>query len=454
MSDYFNSYAVNQNIIGDSKLAVNQLPVSLLDFALISGMRNRVYGVRVFGDEECGDATCCLNDVARQSIWRILFNVQQNLMARKRITAGIAYFQETKLIDSLTSVIRTSFGAVEKVDVKQEFVFVANLMLSPYIVEDVVLQTGTNGVEAVFSSTIVDNPNRVILRDPQTLEQYSWDRSYSLAHYPARDGYEWVMLCPQHIQVDDQLSLQHYDYMIAELDVVSGISIDDLVVLHPSTYQILPFAKPPEEVISDGVMKWRFWFYSWTLTKPEFDNDPPDLVAGEFHKLYATLELFRKTEVEAVPYAKVQSYENCTNEMEIKTVNGSCEIIDSFAGMVKFTEIANDTIGKRYNLHYYYKVNPLSVENIFMHSTEELKRAIVAKTAATIDLESCGCLLPQEGNPLSNYITKMQQTYTKEYISPITGAVAVNYLYGNKHGDLLFAEMMKSLTFRPKGFMA
>lgn len=455
MSDYFDSYAINQNIVGDARLAVNQIPVGLLDFALISNLRHKAYGVNVYGTEEDQCAQCCLNDHARQSIWRILFSIQQNIMAKKKITAGPAYFQENILIDHNATTVQTGFGAIEKVDVKPQFNFLVNLYLSPFIVNDVTVQDNSGTPEILFNSTIVGDPERVIPRDSENYAQFPWSRLGG--NYPVKDGYDWVMPCTNltsdYLDGTKTVSLQHYDYMIAETEVISGVNLSDLVVFHPNTYQILPFAKEPEEVVSDGVLKWRFWFYAWTLTKPEFDGNPPDLVKGEFYKLYDLLELYEKTEIEAESTIYIRSYKNhCDITTEVKAQAGSTEIIDSFSGMVRFQEDVNSIYGRRFKFGLYYKVNPLTYEHIFQHSTEELKRAIVAKAAATINLDDCGCAWPS-GDERGDYITQMQKHYTKEYVSPVTGAVAINYMYGNKHGDMLFAEMMNKITFRPKVYM-
>ena len=135
-----------------------------------------------------------------------------------------------------------------------------------------------------------------------------------------------------------EINLQSYEYMMAEVDPISGVTLSNCVVMHPNTQQILPFAKSPEEVLSQGKLRWRFWFYSWTLGRPEFDNDTIDLVEGEFYKLYRVLELYERKEEELTGTIYYQEYLNdCQpEEIEYKSEDTDFHIIDGYSGIVKY----------------------------------------------------------------------------------------------------------------------
>jgi len=465
MSDYFNAYALNRRFtVANVEMTANQLPVNLLDFALISQMRHRVYGVRIFGIDADEEGTF-LTDNARNEIWRTLFNVQQNLLAKKRITAAPIYLTETTLLNPSSRAFTARFGAIESANVVETLTLVTNLTLSPFITSSVTLTDAGDFVEARFDKTLVLNPQRVMLRHATTHAQMPWQLR---AGYPQIDGDDWVMACGDTVTSDGiSTVLQDYEYMIAETAAVDGVDIDDLVVLHPNSQQILPFAKPPE-VVGDN---WRFWFYSWTLSKPEFSRDMVDLVEGEFYKLYTSLPLYKRVESEELATVYIQPVFNAgsTTPMEDTTALAICRVIDHQAGVLQYGEVVEVTpetdpptykynlvgspYGKRYKIKCYYKVNPDYEGGLLNISTEEVRKAIVAKVAADIPIELrtryWGTVL--DGH--EDYITQMQKKYTSEYISPVSGALAVNLKYGSKEGDYIFAEMLGNLSFRPRGLM-
>ena len=363
MTDYFDAYRVNSRI-DTLDVEVNKLPVNLLDFALISALRHRAYGVRTFDDESCTQY-CTLNSRARQDIWRMLFNIQQNVIGKKRTYAAPTYVSETQVIDPSATVFYARFGSIESVNVTEELSFVTNLDVSPFVLHDVHLQMDPTSsfVEAHFDSTVAKNPHKVILRDTNTYEQFPWQEQPG---YPTKNGFNWVMPVGNSLSDITRLaSIQDYEYMIAEIDEISGISLDDLVVLHPGSQQILPFAKAPERVLYGGVWRWRFWFYAWTLGRPEFD-DSIDLVEGEFEKLYDVLELYRRTEVHKPGIVYIDDDdEPCnatplTDEEETMIV----KIVSGRSGALKYGEVSGtypsykyssmSTQGDRYKVKYYY----------------------------------------------------------------------------------------------------
>ncbi len=469
MTDFCDTYSINHRLSNSTfELAVNKLPVNLLDFALISGMRHRVYGARILPDEVCEAG--CLNQLARQELWRILFNIQQMLISQKHFIAGTAYIHESKFIDHATRSFHTKFPSLESVNVIEQLTFLVNLHISPYIIHDVevVLDATSTFWEAHFNKTLAQNPKEVMLRDFDTDEQFDWQE---VSQYPDSNAYDWIMPIGNAMTTSNtdyaaggskQAALQHYELMMAEIPTISGTSLDDIVALHPNSNQILPFAKPPEEVIVDGEIKWRFWFYSWMMGRPEHSGETLDLVAGEFYKLYDTIELFVRSEVTQnglIHYRKIK--DNCLAGFPEYTYASQATpftLLDPESGAVTYDSIADDISyvpHQRYRSEVYYKINPFQDTLLFSNAIEESRRAIAAKTAATINLESCGCkpkIFTNPGEGL-DFIAEMQKDYTIENISALTGSVAVNYRYGHRHGDFIFAEMMDRIQIRPRVFV-
>lgn len=464
MSDYFDGYNVNRHFsLPGISLGINVLPVNLLDFALISCMRQRVYGAKIFGSTTCEDA-CCLNDCVREQIWRHLFGVQQHVMAKRRITAAPAYITEDISIDDRAMSLMTKLGFIESVDVTETLQFLEVALISPFVINDVeIIQNPTTNVwEAYIDRTLAPNPFTTMLRDSDTYEQFPWNSDVVL---PSEDGFNWVMECPSGISAlagdsDRSAALQDYELMYAEIDEPSGVSIGDVVALHPRSSQILPFAREPERVVSEGIWRWRFWFYSWTMGKPEFSGEILDLTGAEFHKLYHDIELFQKVETEtpATVYIDPDIYEVCASglePMEDSTELALCRIKNAENGLLQFREVeAEDSGGYkyltspapgwRYKIGVNYKINPEI--GMFDISTEEVRRAIVAKAAAALTLESCFC----DCNS-NSYISEMQVSFNEEKINPFTGSVAINTKYGHRLGDLIFAEMLNELKLKQKG---
>lgn len=476
MSDRFLDYEINRNVNKDTfQYTISQLPVNLLDFALISNMRHRAYGFRIYGSEDCLDK-CCLNNLARRELWRILFNIQQNLIANRRLSIAPTYVEETQFLDSFQETFKSRFGAIEKTNVIEEFNHAWDFTVSPFVIENVTLRLNGSIIEAVFDRHKVKNPNRVILRDSVTYEQFDWQ---SITGYPKIEGSNWVM--PVGIQMPSvyvtdpttyKAHLQHYDYVIVDIPDIKDLDLQQVVVFHPDTLQILPFVENPYRVTdSTNVEKIRLIFYVWTLGKPEFDQDIYDMVEAEFYKLYDSLSLYERTEIEipATIYIDQRDNLDCgtdlTNLSQETTDLAWTTITEARYGMLRYLEIYNEhdnegdvdpsykvktsgkPYGKRYKIRHYYKVNPLLNEHLMTHSLEEIRRAIVAKTAATIELESCHCVCAT-----NTYITKMQTSYTKTYVTAM-GSVGSDLLYGNKHGDMVFADVIERLSKSPRGIV-
>lgn len=470
MSDYFDAYNVNRNFnLPNLSLRINELPVNLLDFALISCMRHRVYGAKIFGSTTCEEA-CCLNDCARGQIWRLLFGVQQHVMAKRRITASPAYITEDVSIDDRAMSFMTKLGWIESVDVTESFQFLETAFISPFIINevDVIQNPSTSVYEAYLDRTIALNPLATMLHsvadlyDGVSYELFPWNSDQVR---PSEDGFYWVMECPDTVGAlvadpDRSAALQDYELMYTEIDEPSSGEIEDVVALHPRSNQILPFAKEPERVLSQGTWRWRFWFYSWTMAKPEFNNEILDLTTSEFYKLYHDIELYLRVETTtpATVYIDPDLYEVPTTGLEPMTDSTElalCRIKNAEHGLIQFREveleedgtykyICSAAAGWRYKVGVNYKINPEA--GMFNISTEEMRRAIVAKAAAGITLESCFCDCHS-----NDYISEMQTSFTDEKINPFTGSVAVNTKYGHRLGDLMFAEMLNELKLKQKG---
>lgn len=474
MSDRFLDYEINRMVNTDVfQYTVGQLSVNLLDFALISNMRHRCYGFRIFGSDECQDG-CCLNDLARRELWRILFNIQQNLIANRQLTIAPTYVEETTFLDPIQETFFGRFAALEKTNVIEEYNHVWDFDVDPFVLRDVTLRLNNSLIEAVFDRNKVRNPLRVMLRDSETYEQFDWQ---ARAGYPKVEGDNWVMPVGSQMStnyVNDPTNykahLQHYDYVIVDIPNFEDVTLDQVVVFHPDSIQILPFAEKPYRVTDmNNVEKIRLTFYVWTLGKPEFDRDRYDMVEGEFYKLYEQLSLYERTEIEtpATLYIDQKEVVDCdtddTNLSQEVTALAWTKIIESRYGIIRYAEIENlnedagdvlpdyrlktsgEPYGKRYKIKHYYRTNPLTNEHLSTHSLEEIRRAIVAKTAATIELETCNCTCAS-----NDYIHKMQESYVKTYSNPM-GMQWADMRYGHRHGDFIFADVIKRLSTNPRG---
>lgn len=472
MSDRFDNYNINRKVEEESfQLVINELPVNLLDFALISNLRHRVYGFRLFGTNECLDG-CCLNDLARESVWRHLFGVQQYLISNKRIAIAPMYIEETAHFDRDATTFFTKFAALSATNIIETFEFITNLTINPFVQEDVALSINGSYIEARFDRSKAPNPEKVILRDHTDYTQFEFQ---AVAGYPKKEGSNWVMVVGNSMEQSyatdptTQVDLQDYEYVVVDIVNDATLDLTKLVAFHPNSDQVLDFAKPPERVVVGDTTYIRFWFYVWTLGRPEFKDKYIDMVEAEFFKIYDSIPLYKRVEEEQIATLYVdQSTEldyACdvtTSDLDLETTSSAwIKIVNKEEGIVRYTEIYNTTeppadpvykvktngqpYGRRYKIKHYYKVDPFAEEGLILYSLEELRRAIVAKVAATIELEACNCVCAS-----NDYIKAMQAEYTTEYISSVSGSLAVNYYYGRRRGDLIFAEVLKNLAFRPK----
>lgn len=460
MTDVFRSNILAKNMpISDMVWLINSLPVNMLDFAIFSGMRARMYSIQTHCDPDCWKRQW-FNQCARDNVWRILVEVQQSLFATKRWVLSPTYYKET-VMWKLGNVFSTTFPYIEKVNVRPVFTEIGNANVSPFLQTGITpVPSGSSFFEAGVDESVVHDAERIILRELGVqvnapvyhvrLPQTQWG-------YPYNDGVAWQYAMGDDVNGDSVLHAQDCDYVFIDIDPEIGIDMSDIVFVHESQDQVIPQAAPPEVAGN----KWRYWFYYWMLKRPEYADSKVYLSdARVFDKFYDTLRygVIEEVETPATIFIKPDS---CARTFDESTQTAMLSVVNGIGGQVVALPATLDTSvvpnvyrpvcstctglcdGYPYALEYYYKSNPYHY-GLYVAGVERLRSAIVAKVAANIPLEMCDCQIEK-----GSYVDYMREELPDIVAVPLAQPY-YHVDYGFRRGDRDFEHAVQNTAIRKR----
>jgi hypothetical protein len=456
LTHYLDPRLVSQQVSllkDDLHLWINQLGVGLDDFARISCEDAQIYGVKPLCEQEC-DYT--LDQCMRDAIWLGLIRIQQMLERTLNVTLGPRYVYETKTLDLFrpTGKYLTDFAYVEKIGYKEDIVYLSSgssVAISPYLDSGVTVESNVGGYcVAKLPISHVKNPTRTTLRD---MEGHVYGYQENLWNYPRKDGDFWLIpldnsLVPNACEAKDDLSIQSCDYMIAEITYPTGqiTDIKQLVAVHPGSKMIIPYARDPEVYMDGMTQKVRLWFHPWVLSHPDFSDGVTDLRAGEFYKLYDTINLAKRVETAA---AATIYYKNVLDPDDDYAYTGSASIRLHEEGAFELYDFTDPVIPEDMNCNvsllpyrfgYWYKTNPY-IEGFNAQPIEQLRKAVVHRVAAELPLTQCGCKI-EEG-----FILNQMREYSVTRINNVTDIETQVQQYGKKEGQLVYNKTLEEIRY-------
>lgn len=459
MSDFFNIHEIlhdhdttnSANIL----LAVNQLPVRLLDFVVMTGLKNRGYGVRTWGDPTNWERDW-LNDCARIHLWRLLYAEQQNLFSAKRITLVPTYHVEEHTYTPGQG-ITLKFPYVSAVNVTRTFVEEDEIVLSPYLESSINVTPVATFFEAEVPKTVIHNIQKVWFREDDTHEnapvQYL-RKPIAERGYPYTDGTNWAFALGNDVSGASVVHAQDSDYTHVDIDPIADHTINEVVFMHPDQDQELIQALSPQSVTVGATPKWRFWFYYWMMKRPEYSDMQVDLSEeSPFRYFYETVRYGYYTETETPGKIYAHATDCAPDPLVDPSYDFFLKLIKGDDGValgnpVKLNADTGDyelnteqVEGVPYKIRVYYKTD-IQKFDLYVAGIEYIKQAIIAKVAANLPLEECDC-----GFSENNYITRMREDLPEIIPVPFAQPLA-NYKYGRRRGDQEYAHLLQHISVK------
>lgn len=439
---------------------VNEMAVSPLQFALVSSLFHRFYGVlngsadgerlsvQDPSDPDRSDTPdrFILNACARYAYPRIADTVVSEL--EQEIGYNLTTRYITEEIPFLTShnKFMTKFPGVAALNVRRSWVALEGyeqIDVSPYIEENLVAvypwAPGDSITPAVLvSAALSPNPNEVILRDSATESPYPWftDDGHRLRRTISNEWQLPMAVNRKSYTPDAPINVQHKK--LVYVDIVPP-TLPTGAVLYPvyeGTNQIIPEARARETVTVDGDTYWRYWFYVYTLVHNDFVAETVDLQVGEFYKLVPYIGFRYSLDVTAAPSIVItQGTRETVLTPTLTLVNHEYGIFhvnwDSCAADYESCCLQSypDTV----NLRYSYKTDPTLLPEKYYKQIGRLIEAACGRIAAQMPTHECGCPVPW------GYIMDKQKMYKDTVYNTLTGETQDKMRYGRLMGQLEYA---------------
>ncbi len=454
---------------------LNMMPISYQDFAEYAHLYGRMYGV-VTGEERGisgpdGEklrsfvANGCLRDALYRNLLTVSELTEQQLrykLSERYLTIDIPWRGAEKL--------QGEVPAIEKVEVERNWYEIEedNLVtLNYYTDEDITLFTDGNSLLARVPRALFVNPNWVYLYDETENKMLEIETGH--ARFAEKLGSDWVLpiLTSVTAAADTDavhaIHQRHLDVTFVTPDVSDLPEDGEIKPVYPDTNQIIP-----HEVITSGVnTTYRFPIY--VLVDPAFADDDEAIIWRRF-ETYKFLEQFElRYVVEEAAYLEliwtegdeqtVYQYDPVAEAVDPNDTLPRLHVVISDAMRGVLTLYANDSMVRDLTpywrsacgcgtrkmpqsavLRIPIKVNPTLLPPPQRGQLDTIREAILAKVAAELPVEDCGCSPTQIG-----YIYEQQKPYGKTYLNPYTGIEVISTDYGMRHGQRIYQMTLENV---------
>lgn len=447
---------------------VNQMPITEFQFAVISSLVQRYFGV-ITGSQD-GERTAIqdpssadrsdtpdrfiLNSCARYAFPRIADSVVSGLEQEIGYNLTPRYVTELVPYQTANGKFQTTYPGVEAFNVQRVWYPLEGLdavELDPFVQEileaDVTTPYSDSTPAALVDASLVSNPNDVILRSPSGSE-YPWFSD---------DGHRILRTVDNHWQLalatnkknytGGSILVQHKKLMFVDITPPTLPTGAEIFPVYPGTNQIIHQAKPMQVITEGEDTFWRFWFYNFTLVHPDFVVETIDLQAGEFYKLYPFIEFKYAIDEEVKPEIVITRGSHVTvlvggssnNYPRITSVNpgygifhvnydSCCRTVDAYCRSYGSPE----TVMMRFS----YKTNPKNLPVQYRDQIGRLTEAAAGRIAADIPTTDCGCEVP------FGFIKDKKSALPSATFSDLTGNIIDRYRYGTAFGHIEYANAL------------
>lgn len=431
----------------------NQLAVTLDDFAEMACLDERAFGMRSFRGRVADEDTADLNLCMRKHIWRLLYAIQQEVEITLRWNLGPRYHCEDHVYVPGNRLV-LKYGGIEAADVKElieDEPLLAPVPIQPFIAQHIDLRAEGNVTEALLPRSLVPNPRMIQFHDADTL---------SVIKQQERNGYPrlvtigteqmWAFAMFNGVMPDRDVHALHAELTYIDVDMSGVSNPDEIYPVYPGTLQKVPVVR--RELLGTG--ETRLWLRLRNLLDPAFDDDIMDMRGNNFYMLLQTLEFKRFTQT--VQYAQITSPDT-DYPGDVAVTEAVVRVIDARTGVVAIEEavITRDETGAVTEITYpavssldpatackvrvWYKTNPHACGSAHAAAVENIRRAIILRTAAELPSNQCG----PEANPV--FISEQQSELNNVSYNSFTAETVVKYRYGNKRGQMAFSDILTTV---------
>jgi hypothetical protein len=329
----------------------------------------------------------------------------------------------------------------------------------------VFMETGLEGVlinpntyAARIDDRLFTNPNDVFLRgDDYTVWPWFSDGTSPLSRN--RVDHYWQLPINSRVRpyvAATPINVQHKKYVTVDIPAQEIPAGGQIFPVYPGTNQKIPQAQNMQ-VLESG--DWRFTFYIYTLVHHDFYAETVDLIAGEFWKLYSTVDFKYVIDTAVAPAILVNR--GTTQEILDPTLT----LVDREDGVFHLNwddcgpqalEYLCENWPQSIYLRISYKTSPDYINPLMRDGIGRLIAAAAARIASELPTYNCNCSVDY------GFIAYNQTAYTDSYVSTQTGVVVDKLKYGRLQGQLYYAEVLneakKYARFRnveilPSGFL-
>lgn len=432
---------------------INELPMGELEFSQISSLYHRFFGVLTGAsdgeqiakpearnaDRQLSKDSFVLNSCVRYQYPRLVDGIVSNMEAELGYALTDRYITEEVAFPTPSFKFQTLMKGVAKMNVAQVWHDVLlDVSVTPFLELDipvVEITTGTYG--ARIDDRLYTNPNDVYLRSAD-FRTWPWFSDSTSPLSRNKVDHYWQLPINSRARsfapLTDVINSQHKKYVIVD---IPAQTIPTGGVIHPvyaGTNQIIPQAKPMEVV--EGM--WRFTLYVYTLVHHDFVAETTDLIAGEFWKLYSTIDFKYVIDTAVLPQVII------TRGTVVETFEPTLTLVDRELGIFHLNydsclpqwDCLCQDWPRTVRLRYSYKTETQYLKLKMQEQIGRLRDAAAARIASELPTYSCNCAVDY------GFIAKNQTVYTDTYLSLQTETVVDKVRYGRLHGQLFYAEVM------------
>lgn len=422
---------------------INTLGVSFRDFANITSLESRLYGVNLGLVQDDNLKSVTFNRCVRNSVWKNLLENQD--LAERAIGFNVSQRQHTEHYDFADSGrYALRFPGLEQIGSFTWTDVALEQGLTFKIQEGISPSNVNNRYIVELQKEFFDHPFEVVVRNYSNQDYIPIEKSAK--GYPSKNvAGNWLIQLNHHqTGYTGNASLDVYSrrFCYVDVDLVGATDVDNVYPMYPDTNQIVPIIK---RVLLSGTT-YRFFIPLEVLVRPPFLTEQVDILNQEYYKLYDSLD-FKERSITAGSVsvvrvcAKSDSSQSETFQVSANIISRENSVIELNLPELK-DKINASTLtcdkAPSMTIELTYITNPVYLSDKYRTTLSSIYKAIAHKAAAELPTTACGCEEVKIG-----FIAEQQRGYTKVRTTFVGDTVA--YLeYGNLHGQAVFGEVINN----------
>lgn len=430
---------------------VNSLAMNYFQFARISSLYHRAYGVLTDADEGINAySDTVLNNCVREELERELVRRQIDTEMYLGYNLTERYHDEEDMELPLNRLVYLPWPGIESLNVAHSWSDISTgETVSFYIAENVSVAVVDGRYQVTVPISVAPNPYDIFLRRNSDFHKYEIDWSRS----PVKSGTDWILTIDTTKTVyngTDQINVQHKKHILLEYTFADEDELNSASIMYPGTEEKVPVLN----TVVDGLtVTYYLPIYALVDQAFAYSDRVVDLRQEQFFKLYDTVDILGSTETALTGVTVTERYIDTdgTNATQTYTVNAA--IMNKESSLIRLevdpieTDIScrPDSPTTRRSIRVQYKTDPENLDPQYRKHVNSLGKAIGDKIAANLPLQSCGCDLigantQQKKN--GGWIGEMQEEFP--HVKETLIGKSAHIEPGRRRGDYNYHEKMKT----------